>query len=429
MFHHSIRGNVDRRSFLRIGTASLMGLTLPRLLRAESNSTPTGSGLAKNVILIWLDGGPSTIDMWDPKPEAIEGIRGEFATIATSVPGVQICEHLPKVAQVLDRCTLLRSVTHGIPAHGPGAQYVLTGRLPAAATEYPSLGSVTAYSLRSESAVPAYVAFRNPNAGKAGHLGSAWNPFELDEEVGALPSGVSLGDDADREAFATRVQLRSQFDRRFDRFARDPLADGLNKFQQQAVDVLHKDLIRKALDVEQEPQERRESFGLRSPLGRNCLRACRLIEAGARFVTVGTTGWDTHANNFRELRNRLLPQLDRAIAALIAELESRGLLSTTIVCCCGEFGRTPNINDNAGRDHWSRAMSVLLAGGGFKAGYVHGATDSHGGEPIDGGCSPADLAATILQRLGIAPTSILKSSSGREMPIVPGGREIAAVLA
>jgi uncharacterized protein (DUF1501 family) len=177
------------------------------------------------------------------------------------------------------------------------------------------------------------------------------------------------------------------------------------------------------LDLENETPELRKQFG-RSAYGQNALRACRLIEAGARFVTVGTTGWDTHVDNFATLRNNLLPQLDQALASLVTSLDERGLLDSTIVCCGGEFGRTPNVNGTAGRDHWSRAMSVFLAGGGFKPGYVHGATDKLGGEPIDGKCTPADLSATILNQLGIDPTAKLTAPSGREMPVIRNGQVI-----
>ncbi len=428
MFRSFATADQHRRSFLQLGAAGLLGLALPRVLRAEATGKQPTPDAANNLILIWLGGGPSTIDMWDPKPDAPDNIRGEFATISTAMPEVRISEHLPKMAKTLDRCTLIRSLKHSIPAHGPGSQYVLTGHLPSTATEYPSLGSIAARMLPSRAAIPPFVAFNNPSAGGSGYLGSAWDPFEVNDDSGRLPSGVSLGDNVDEAAFSARVRLRNQFDKRFDKLNHDPVASSLDVFQQQAVDVLRKDSIRRALDVENETEEVRGGYGSRSPLGRNALRACRLIEAGARFVTVGTTGWDTHANNFVQLQNNLLPQLDQALSALVADLEARSLLSSTIVCCCGEFGRTPTINDNAGRDHWSRAMSVLLAGGGFKSGYLHGATDKQGGEPIEDACTPADLAATILQRLGIAPTSKVKTLAGREMPISADGHVIEQLV-
>ena len=413
-----------RRHFLRLGCASLLGLGMPRLLAAESGAKQGSTGTAKNVILLWLGGGPATIDMWDPKPDAPDTVRGEFATIQTAVPDVRFCEHLPKLAAVMDHCTLLRSLGHNIPDHGPGSQYVLTGHLPSPATEYPSLGSVAASRLRSNASIPAYIAFGNPAAAGAGYLGSAWNPLALEDHLERLPRGLSLGEDADLTSFSQRIQLRNQFDERFERLNQDLIVSGLDKFQQQAVDILREDSIGRALDLENASEQTRTAYGLRSALGRNALRACRLVVAGARFITIGMTGWDTHANNFAELRNNLLPQLDLALSALITDLEARQLLSSTIVCCCGEFGRTPHVNGSAGRDHWSRAMSVLLAGGGFKAGYVHGATDEHGGEPIEGACAPADLLATILRQLGIDPDSSLTTPAGRDVPIMRHGKVV-----
>jgi hypothetical protein len=415
-----------RRNFLQIGSAGVL-LTLPRVLRAEAAGSEAPSN-AKNVILIWLGGGPATIDMWDPKPDAPEYIRGEFATIGTTVPDVRICEHLPKTAQLLNRCTLVRSIRHSIPAHEPGSRYMLTGHLPSAATEYPALGSIAASRLDHRAAVPAYVAFNNPTVAGPGYLGSARSPFQLEENIRSLPSGVSLGENVDVSAFTARVGLRRAFDRRFDALNRDLVVSGLDTFHQQAVDVLQKDSIRRALDTEQEPQKVQEAYGQRSPLGRNALRACRLIEAGARFVTIGTTGWDTHSNNFALLRTSLLPQLDLAFSALVTELEERGLLASTIVYCCGEFGRTPQVNGTAGRDHWSRAMSALLAGGGLHAGLVYGQTDAEGGEPVLDECSPADLSATLLHRLGIDPQSTLTTPGGREMPILRDGRVLRSLL-
>lgn len=413
-----------RRGFLQLGAAGFFGLTLPRLLAAETNSSSAPVARAKNMILIWLDGGPATIDMWDPKPDAPDYIRGEFSTIATAVPDLRIGEHLPKMAAVMDRCTLVRSFHHTIPDHGPGSQYVLTGQLPSAATEYPSLGSITARLLPSTTGIPTYIAFQNPVAGGAGYLGSACNPFELSDSGSQLPPGLSLGDKADRSAFTSHVQLRRRLDRRFDAFNHDPVAHGLDAYHRQAVDVLQQDSVRLALNLESVPQDVRDRFGSRSTLGATMLRVCRLIEAGARFVTVSMSGWDTHANNFAQLRNTLLPQLDQALSALVTHMESSGLLSSTIVCCCGEFARTPEVNGNAGRDHWSRAASVLLAGGGFKAGHVHGATDTKGLAPIEGSCTPGDLTATLLHQLGIPITTKLAAPSGREFAIIRDGRVI-----
>lgn len=421
------RSTPSRRSFLQVG--GLLGLTLPKLLRAEA-ATPSAKNHrpAKNMIMIWLDGGPSTVDMWDLKPNAPESIRGEFAAISTSVAGLPICEHLPGMAKVMHKCTIIRSLKHNIPAHGPGSQYVMTGHLPSAVTEYPSLGSVTARMRESAGGIPPYVTFGNPPYRGAGYLGSAWNAFELGADARTLPDGVSLGAEADMVAFERRIKLRNVFDHRFDDRKADRIAQGLGAFQQQAVDVLRRDSIRRAIDIETTDDTQRELYGA-TTIGLNAIRARRLVESGVRFVTIGMSGWDTHVNNFTTLRNNLLPQLDKALAGLIFDLDRRGMLDDTIVCCCGEFGRTPQVNETAGRDHWSSAMSLLLAGGGIREGFVHGATDKWGMTVTDNPMNPADLAATLLWRLGIDPTTVTRTPSGRTMPIVRDGTIVADLFA
>lgn len=420
------RLNQHRRSFLQVG--GLLGLSFPQLLRAEALQTKATRKSAKNVIQIWLSGGPSTIDMWDMKPDAPQAVRGEFQSIETSVPGLRICEHLPEMAKVMHHCSLIRSLKHSIPAHGPGSQYVITGHLPSASTVYPSLGSVTARMLGAQTGIPPYVAFGGPAARGAGYLGSAWNPFEVDETSGAVPMGVTLGDEGDMDAFKRRVALRNAFDHRFDALNSDRIAGGLAVFQQQAVEVLQRDSIRKALDLGTIPVKTVERYGS-AEIGRNALRARRLAEAGVRFVTVSMEGWDTHVNNFTALRNSLLPQLDRALSSLIEDLQQRGMLGDTIICCLGEFGRTPQINGTKGRDHWPGAMSLVIAGGGFKPGLVYGSTDSSGMSVTEGAMTPADLAATILNQLGIDPHLSTTTASGRTMPIVRDSRILSDLVA
>jgi hypothetical protein len=360
--------------------------------------------------------------MWDLKPEAPAHIRGEFRPIATSLPGVSISEHLPQMAKILDRCVLIRSLSHNIAAHGPGAQLMMTGQLPSPAIEYPSLGSLSARLLTGDIAIPPYITIGNPASRGAGYLGSAWNPFEVDAQAAQLPVGISLPEDVTKQSFAARIGLRNTFDRRFALLDGDRLAGSLDLFHQQAVEILRSDRIRVAFDVQREDPAVLDRYGRRSPLGQNALRARRLVEAGARFITIGTDGWDTHADNFAQLRTARLPQLDQALAALIGDLADRGLLAETLVCCCGEFGRTPQVNANRGRDHWSQAMSVLLAGGGLKSGWVYGSTDDHGQEPVDALCTPADLGATLLHQLGIPVETRVTSPGGRPIEVMPGGR-------
>ena len=419
----------NRRDFLTAGAAGLLGLALPDMLKADAGAgTANARKPATGVIQIWLSGGPATIDMWDLKPDAPEEIRGEFRPIETAAPGVSVTEHMPRLAAVMNHCALIRSLGHTITAHGPGTTYMATGNRPSPALEYPSLGSLAARVLPSRQGVPPYVTFaalRDGAAGLgAGYLGPAYGPFEVEGEPVrgtfqaqgvSLPSGFSLSDLESREA------LRRRFDRGLRGLESTDALAGLDRFHRQALEILHSDRVRLALDLEREPELLRDDYG-RSRLGQGTLAARRLIEAGARFVTLGVNGWDTHGDNFRTLRDRLLPPLDKALAALIRDLNARGLLEETIIVCAGEFGRTPRVNGTAGRDHWARSMAVLLAGGGFHGGTVLGATDRAGMAPCRDACSPDDLAATIYRRLGFGPHHEIRSASGRPIAIFREGR-------
>ena len=239
--------------------------------------------------------------------------------------------------------------------------------------------------------------------------------------------GITLPDGFTVSQLESRNRLLESFDAGFKALDEADLPASLDKFHQQALDILRSDKTKKAFDLEQEPQSVRESFG-QNPFGQSALAARRLVEAGVRFVTVGLGGWDTHAGNFRTLRTQLLPQLDQTLAALIGDLDAKGLLDSTIVYCAGEFGRTPRINSLAGRDHWARSMAVLLAGGGFPKGYVHGSTDAHGNAPDADPCSPDDVSATIFQQLGIAPNHEVTTTSGRPVAIFREGKVIEKLV-
>ena len=419
-----------RRDVLRAGVAGLLGLSLADALRAEALA-PTNAGGAKpatGLIQVWLAGGPATIDLWDLKPDAPEEIRGEFRPTASAAPGIAICQHLPGLARVMDRCTLVRSLGHEITAHGPGTTYLATGNRPSPALEYPGLGSLAARLLPARRGVPPYVTFDALREGAPGvgpgHLGPAFAPFEVegDPARGALQApGVSLPEGFSLRELEDRDALRGRFDRGLRALDSSAVMQGLDRFHHQAAEVLHSDRVRAALDLSREPEALRDDYG-RTVLGQGALAARRLIEAGARFVTLGFGGWDTHADNFRALRDRLLPSLDTALAALVRDLDARGLLAETVVVCGGEFGRTPRVNTQAGRDHWSRAMAVLLAGGGFPGGAVFGATDARGTAPVRDACSPDDLAATLFQKLGFAPRHEVATSGGRPVPIFREGK-------
>ncbi len=432
-----------RRDFLALGTAGLFGLSLPQLLRLEARAAarrdgePSPRRRATSVIMVWLGGGPSHLDMWDLKPQAPEGIRGEFKPIVTWAPGVQISEHLPKMAAVLDKATVVRSLYHTIPSHGPASVFMTTGNKPTPAVQYPSLGSLTARLLSVEPGVPPFVAFNEMrNGNPAGYLGSAYNPFIIEGGAGngrgaanmrvrgiQLPAGFTL------DELANRDKLLQAFDETFREADRSAdLVEGHDAFHRQALEILRSDKTKKAFDLAQEKQELRDRYGT-NPFGQGALAARRLVEAGVRFVTLTLGGWDTHGRNFEALSKRLLPQLDQTLSALIQDLADRGMLEHTVVYCAGEFGRTPKVNKNAGRDHWARSMAVVLAGGGFRAGYAHGTTDAQGMAPASDPVTPDDVSATLFHCLGIDPHRELTTSTGRPIQLVREGRVVEKLLA
>jgi hypothetical protein len=433
-----------RRDFLKIGAGGLFGLTLPQLLRlqAQAAAEPAKRKQRANaVILLWLGGGPSHQDMWDLKPDAPEGIRSLFKPIATKADGVRISEHLPKMAQVADKAAFVRSLYHTIPSHGPASVFMTTGNKPTPAVEYPSLGSLTAKLMSSEKGVPPYVSFgdlRGGRAGVAGYLGTAYNPFIVEGNAagkggkggGSLSvRGIQLPNGFTLEELDNRDKLFKGFDETFRSLDQSAdLVEGLDAFHKQALEILRSDKTKKAFDLNQEKQTLRERYG-QTAFGQGALAARRLVEAGVRFVTISLGGWDTHGKNFDALSKRLLPTLDQTLSALIDDLNSRGLLDSTIVYCAGEFGRTPKINKNAGRDHWARSMAVVLAGGGIRGGYAHGSTDAHGLAPATDPCTPDDVASTLFHCLGIDPHKELTTSTGRPIQLFREGRIIEKLLA
>lgn len=431
-----------RRDFLKLGTAGLLGLGLPDLLRleAQANGSPTAKKRKANaVIMVWLAGGPATIDMWDLKPAAPEGIRGEFKPIATKANGVEISEHLPKMAQVMDRATVVRSLHHTIPSHAPATVFMTTGNKPTPALQYPAMGSLVTKLMPAVQGVPPYVSFgeiRGGMAGASGYLGTAYNPFIVEGNAGPgrggaatlrvrgiqLPNGFTLEELEDRE------KLLQGFDRTFkavDKAA--DIVDGYDTFHKQALEILRSDKTKKAFNLDEEKASLRARYGA-TPFGQGALAARRLVEAGVRFVTLTLGGWDTHNRNFDNLKTRLLPSLDTTLSALIEDLSQRGLLDSTIVYCAGEFGRTPRVNKNAGRDHWARSLAVVLAGGGFKGGYAHGTTDANGMAPATEPVTPDDVSATIFHNLGIDPQTELMTSTGRPIQLFREGKVVNKLL-
>jgi uncharacterized protein (DUF1501 family) len=435
-----------RRDFLRIGTAGLLGLGLPQLLELEARARAASperkrERRAQSVIFVWLSGGPSSIDMWDLKPNAPDGIRGEFRPIPTRAGGVQICEHLPRMAAVMDQCTLVRSLAHTIPEHELATTFMTTGNRPTPVLRYPNLGCLVARFSETPSGAAPFVAVREPGGpalgNVAGYLGPAYDPFGLEvtrpaptEDIVVDTRGVVLPADFPVAQLENRNALAQSFDRAFDAADRNPeLANALATFHRQALDILRSNPTRDALNLGREQRSVRERYG-RTEFAQGCLAARRLIEAGVRFVTVSSqyNYWDTHGQNFSSLRAQNLPQLDQALSALIRDLNDHGLLDSTIVYCAGEFGRTPQINKNAGRDHWARSMGVVLAGGGFKRGFAYGSTDAQGMAPATDRCTPDDIAATILHQLGIDPHQELQTAIGRPVQLFREGSMLSRLV-
>jgi hypothetical protein len=433
-----------RRDFLAVGSAGLLGLSLPAALAAEARAAARkGDSLSKakaqSVILVWLAGGPATIDMWDNKPDAPEGIRGEFKSIDTNVPGIQLAETLPKMAKVTDKVSIVRSLYHTIPSHSPATVFMTTGNKPTAALQYPSMGSVASRLLKTEVGVPPYVTFgdlRNGSAGLAGYLGTGYNPFVIEGNGGGGKAAASFrvrGISLDGRFTLAELEKRDKLLRTFDTGFRtvdknSELVDGLDTFHKQALEILRSDKTKKAFDLASEKPATREAYGT-TPLGQGCLAARRLVEAGVRFATVSLGGWDTHAQTFDRHKTRLVPPLDQTLSALIADLDDRGLLDTTIVMCAGEFGRTPKVNKTTGRDHWARSMACVLAGGGLKRGYAHGTTDASGMAPATDPVTPDDVASTIFHRLGIDPHTELQTPTGRPVQLFREGKVIEKLIA
>jgi uncharacterized protein (DUF1501 family) len=435
---------IHRRDVLRLGVAGLfgMGITLPDMLALQARAAfPARFRRDVSLIFVFLRGGLSTIDAWDLKPDAPAEFRGEFRPMATNVAGIQVCEHLPTSARQMDKFSLVRSFRHRSSDHGPADHYILTGAFPQAGfnpslspnNQRPAHGAVIARKLGPRGGVPPYVCLprMHPSGGPA-YLGSGAAPFVIDADPNA--PGFAVPDLVPPPVLAAdRLEARRELLRQVDRFqdaaeaqANAP-ARAVGEFQRAALDLMTSPAARRAFDLQAEPGRLRDEFG-RNSLGQSCLMARRLVEAGVRCVTVDHSNWDTHDNNFATLRRELLPALDAALAALFRDLADRGLLETTLVIVTGEFGRTPRINNNAGRDHWGPAFTVALGGGGIRGGRVVGASDARAERPAGDPHGPEDLAATLYHLLGINPNEEFHTPEGRPVPIVNGGRVMRELL-
>lgn len=416
---------LSRRDMLRIGTLSVGGLSLPRILAAEQAS---GHRTHKSVIMIYMCGAPGHQDMYDLKMNAPAEIRGEFKPISTSVPGIEICEHMPRLARIMDKCVPLRSV-HGSPDGNHDSFICYTGRTVRNQPPggWPSMGAVTSKLLGSvDQAVPAFVGL-SPDAGHPPY-GSPGLPGFLGVSHAAFrPNGASSTDIVLKDLTQARLADRRSLLTDVDRLRRDIDAtralDGMDSLTRSAFDILTSSRLAKALDVSDEPESVRERYGKGDPnrfgdgAPRNLehfLVARRLVEAGVRVVTLNFGRWDFHSDNFNGMRDTHLPQFDQGLSALIEDLHARGLDKDVAVVAWGEFGRTPLINKDAGRDHWPQVGGGLLAGGGFRTGQVIGATDRLGGEIVDRPVHFAEVLATLYRHLGIDPAEAsLRDHTGR----------------
>ncbi len=460
---------VPRRNALQIGGSGLLGLSLPQLFQAQAAAARSAQRYQpriKSCILIFYYGGPSQLDTFDMKPDAPAEVRGEFQSISTSVPGLRIGEHLPRTARIMHQVAVVRSMQHEMRGHDSASYQTLTGHVPPVGDNqnfgelpdsFPCLGSCLNYLRRKQPFLIPHAALpyvmnnnlANPEQ-TAGFLGTEFqplliegNPSTLDYHTGGalkvldLPQGMTL----------PRLERRWDLLRSFDSGSGSNVARAMRVYQEKAFDLLHSPTLRNALNIKRETHEIRERYGHgpagephddnpkskhraelaigRNLRGWNLLLARRLVEAGVPFVNVYDykqqgKNWDSHDDNFRYLREYLLPPADQAFSALIDDLAERGLLETTLVVALGEFGRTPKINNRAGRDHWPNCYSALLAGGGIQGGYVHGASDNIGAYPVTSPVTPADIAATILMLFGIDPSTEAHDQLGRPFRICSG---------
>ena len=421
---------LGRRGFLSVGTIGALGISLADVLRMEKakadiKNYASREGTAKSVIYIYLPGGAAHQETFDPKPFAPVEYRGPMGSIETSIPGVRLGEMLTHTAKVVDKIAICRSMTHGEAAHERGTHNMFTGYRPSPALQYPSMGSVVAHEFGPRNNLPPYVCIPNqPNefAG-TGYLSSSYAGFSLGSDPAdknfqvrdlSLPGGVDAG------RFDNRRRMLDVVNGYFREKEKSDSLDALDTFYDRAYSMISSQQAREAFDMAKEPDAIKDEYG-RNQAGMRMLLARRLVEAGVRFVTLTYGGWDMHDNIQNGIKNQV-PALDQGFATLIRDLDRRGLLSSTLVCIGSEFGRTPKINNLAGRDHWPKVFSVVMAGGGIKQGIVYGSSNATASEPEDDPLTVEDWATTIYDRLGIVADKELMAPGDRPIEIVDGGK-------
>jgi hypothetical protein len=444
---------IPRREALRIGSLCALGLSLPKLLSARAAAPAAGRfGRAKACIVLWMSGGPPQHETWDPKPDAPAEVRGPFRPVPTRLPGVQVCEHMPRTAALLDRLCVLRGFYTNNPGHAGSTYELLTGmehpggkgneNIKASRTDWPTLAAMVKRVRPALPGLPTSVVLPQPvfnvpewPGQDAGFLGSEWDPWRLNCDLAApdfqLPE-LTLPAEVPAERLQGRRSLLDQVSRQLERWQREAAVVTATGHTQTAFDLLVGARVRRALDLNQEPVSLRDRYG-RHPFGEGCLLARRLIEAGVGLVQLNwhrdpkddTPMWDAHWKLEENLKAKLLPPMDLGYTALLEDLHQRGLLDETLVVWMGEMGRTPKLeyvqpHPAPGRNHWGNVFSIALAGGGIRGGQVHGASDKDGAYPKDGPVTPPDLTATILHCLGIAPDTDIRDRLNRPHPLSRG---------
>ena len=433
------RSFVSRRRALRIGSSGfLAGLSLPTLFHLQATASTGTEAKAKACIFLFLQGGPSTIDMWDLKPDAPAEIRGPYKPIPTNVAGIRVGEHCHRTAKIADKFALLRSHSHNDNGHTTGFHYVQTGyranfadgtntKVPVNEL-YPSIGSIVSRELGGRGGVPPNVNMPHPlTAGGPGFYGAEHAPFVIESDP-VQPDFEVKDLKPDGRVSSSRNDRRLRALRELE-MGRIPVGrtQTMATYYDKARDLITSPAARKAFDLTSESEKCRASYGATS-LGQSALLSRRLVEAGCRFVGVDHGSWDTHFSCFPSLEKDLIPHADMAFSALVTDLHDRGMLDSTLVVMMGEMGRTPRINDRAGRDHWSQAQSVLFAGGGVKPGRVIGATDKHGVAPVADPVGVEDILRTIFHLMGIDTDKTYITPLGRPVPVVNGGKLIKDLI-
>ena len=428
----------SRRDFLRVGSLSLLGISLPQYLQFRSLMAGVGLDIekkakAQSVIVLWLEGGPSHVDTWDPKPNS------SFRAISTNVPGIQVSELCPKVARRMDKIAIVRSVRTEENNHFEGSHQVLTGHRPSPAMEFPSLGSIITKELGPRNSMPAHILAPQFDVDRqyeklyrAAFLGAEYDPMILSDPTGCSASAIeticdpsfevadlSLPKELPVERVESRLSLLKMVDSIYRRKVELAEFSNMDIFREQALDMILAPNVREAFDLSKETEKTRDAYG-RNGFGQSVLLARRLVEKGSRFVTAAGykfNEWDTHGNNDEQHRDKLVPPLDQALSTLLDDLEQRGLLDSTLVIVMGEFGRTPHLNAGGGRDHWANCWSLVMAGGGVQGGQVIGASDELGAHPAEREVSIGDLFATVYKAMGIDWTKEYMTPIGRPVKI------------